>query len=320
MFGKRGASAPDSSLPGRRRADAASGRERAATEDLSNRYAFRRNRTLTGSSSARITSSNELNAELRSPRAHVHHLTSLRRRLLTYFIGVATASFGLYVLVSQLVATTNISIDAAPSAVSSDTQAYNAAFESYYGARPVERFRFLLDRPALLSHVQSSRPEVGSLRIEPGAAPGEASVIVNTRKPIARWSINGTNQYVDRDGVVFTKNYHDEPHLQIIDDSGLDAASSELIASDRFLGFIGLVVAKSATYGLDIDTITIPALTTRQVVISLAGQGGTQYKLSVDRSPGEQVEDIARITKYLSANSLKPGYVDVRIAGKAYYR
>ncbi len=311
--------ASDSAVPGRRRGDSPNNKERASVTDLSERYAFRRNRTLTGSSSVHIASSNELNAELRSPRAHVHHLTNLRRRLLAYFAAVAMVSFGLYILVSQLVASTSILV-AGSAPLSSPNQApYQKAFESYYAARPVERFKFLLDRDALLAHVQASRPEVSSITIEPGANPGEASIIITARQPIARWSIDGVNQYVDGEGSVFAKNYFADPELQIIDNSGLQTSSTKLVASNRFLGFIGRVVAKCATNGLPISNVTIPTLTTRQVSMTLEGKS-TEYKLSVDRSAGNQVEDIARINRYLASNNIAPGYVDVRISGKAFYK
>ncbi|MES2876286.1 MAG: hypothetical protein V4678_02325 [Patescibacteria group bacterium] len=305
--------------PGRRRNQGDSHAERPSAADLSSRYAFRRNRTLTGSSSVHIASSNELNAELKSPRAHVHHLTNVRRRLLLYFTAVGAASLGLYILVSQLVAASAITLASLGPIPQADQSAYQSSIESYYAARPVERFRFLLDSQALLSHIQASRPEVRSIRIEPGATPGEASVVIAARQPIARWSIDGANRYVDGDGVVFSRNYFSDPELQIVDNSGLQAASSGLVASNRFLGFIGRVVAQSTKYGLAVETVAIPSLTTRQVAVTLAGQS-TEYKLSVDRSAGNQVEDIERISRYLGAANTKPQYVDVRIAGKAFYK
>lgn len=292
---------------------------RPSAEDLSNRYSFRRNRTITGSSSANVASTNELNAELRSPRAHVHHLTNLRRRLLTYFIGVSIAAFGIYVLVSQLVATTVISIDSLPPLTPSTQVSYAKALESYYAARPAERFKFALNQDALLSHVQSSHPEISRIRIDLGSHMGEASVVFQARKPIARWNINGSNKYVDGQGIVFSTNYFTDPELQIVDESGVPTSSSKLIASDRFLGFIGRVVAKSSENGLPVSKVTIPALTTRQVALMLS-DSDTQFKLSVDRSAGEQVEDITRIRRYLTANNLAPGYVDVRLSGKAFYK
>lgn len=292
---------------------------RPTSEDLMSRYAFRRNRTLTGSSSAQISSSNELNAELKSPRSHVHHLSNVRRRLLSYFAVVSLAALGLYILVSQLVATTVPVVKGLGPVPTADAAAYSAAVESYYAARPIERLNFVLNERALLSHIQSQRPEVRAIAIEPGSSLGEASLVITPRQAIARWAIDGANQYVDGDGVVFSRHYFDDPSLQIVDDSGIPAVSSQLVTSNRFLGFIGRVVAKSSQNGLKVAEVTIPALTTRQVAITLEGED-IQYKLSVDRSAGNQVEDVSRIHRYLATNQITPEYVDVRIAGKAFYR
>lgn len=308
------------STPNRRRSSANDSQNRPSDSDLLNRYAFRRNRTLTGSSSSKITSSNELNAELKSPRAHVHHLTSLRRRLLLYFACVGLVAFSLYLLVSQLVATSNVTVSGIGGALpQTDAAEYVKVFDSYYSARPVERLRFLLDESAFLSHVQAARPEVRSIQVESGAALGEATMVIVAREPIARWSIAGSTQYVDGDGGVFSRNYFGDPSLEIVDNSGIPTDANRLVASDRFLGFVGRVIAKSEAQGLSVAKVTIPAFTTRQVAVMIQGQS-TEYKLSVDRSAGEQVEDMARITRYLSAQNLQPEYVDVRISGKAFYK
>lgn len=292
---------------------------RPAASDLSNRYAFRRNRTLTGSSSAKIISSNELNAEFKSPRAHVHHLTSLRRRLLMYFSIVGLSAFAIYLVVSQLVATTSITVSGVTSVPDEATAGYAVSIDSYYQARPSERLRFLLDEPALLSHVQAEHPEVRRLRIEPGSAFGEASVVVQARTPIARWAMSDGDQFVDADGVVFSRNYFESPQLQIIDNSGIQADTSRLVASDRFLGFVGKVIARSKQSGLVVSKVTIPAFTTRQIAVTIQGRD-TSYKLSVDRPAGEQVEDMSRIVRYMTAKNITPQYVDVRLSGKAFYK
>lgn len=314
----RGGKNKEDGAPARRR-QSSGGEDRPSAEDLSNRYAFRRNRTLTGSSSAQVASTNEMNAELRSPRAHVHHLTSLRRRLMFYLAAVGFTAFGLYLLVAQLVATTSVQVAGVSLLPKEDNVAYQKALDSYYAARPAERLRFILNQKELLAHLQASRPEIKSVAIEPGEKPGEASIRIVARKPIARWSISGADQYVDDEGVVFSRNYATDPGLLIVDNSGLSSSSSRLVASNRFLGFVGRVIAGSTASGLAVDKVTIPALTTRQVSLTLAGKA-TEYKLSVDRSAGQQVEDIVRIDKYLVTRNMKPGYVDVRISGKAFYK
>lgn len=317
--GRRKKQPSDTPLARRREAIADVQTQRPSATDLSNRYSFRRNRTLTGSSSANVASSNELNAELQSPRAHVHHLSSLRRRLVAYLSFSALAAFGLYLLLAQLVATQSVQVKDVALLTKEDTTAYQQAIESYYAARPAERLRFLLNKQDLLAHIQSTRPEVKTVQLEQGASLGEALIMIVAREPIARWSVDSENQYVDGDGMVFARSFYGDPGLQIIDNSGIRANSSRLVASNRFLGFIGRVIAGSSKNGLNVSAVTIPTATTRQVTLKLTGKA-TLYKLSVDRSAGQQVEDIARINRYLSLKNLSPGYVDVRIAGKAFYK
>lgn len=229
------------------------------------------------------------------------------------------AAFGLYTLLVQLVATESIQVRDVSLLTTADSRAYQDAVEQYYVSRPIERLRFMLKQNDLLSHIQSTHPEVNSIRVEQGGRLGEAVVAITARQPIARWSIDGDNKYVDGQGVVFDHSYYGDPGLQIVDNSGARADSGKLVASNRFLGFIGRVLSGSQANGLSVNAVTIPAGTTRQIIITLKGSP-IQYKLSVDRSAGQQVEDMTRVSKYLADRGLVPTYVDLRIAGKAYYK
>lgn len=318
-FRKRGGSAD--AVPNRRRdttSDLDGSKNRPSAQDLSDRYAFRRNRTITGSSSAQIMSSNELNAELRSPRAHVHHLTSLRRRLLLYFVAVAAMTFGLYILLAQTTASEVFQVRSIPTISDKQRESYRVTMEEYYSARPAERLRFLLDEDRLLSHMQAKHPEIKNVSVEQSTI-GEAVVSIVAREPIARWSINSSEQYVDGDGVVFAQNYFEVPSLQIVDNSGVQVDSDHLVASNRFLGFIGRLLSSAETRGLKVAKVTLPSETTRQIEVTFVGKK-TKYKVSVDRSAGQQAEDISRIVGYLAKHNLNPSYVDVRLERKAYYK
>ncbi len=307
-------------VPGRRRQQSGSesSSHRPSVEDLSGRYAFRRNRTITGSSSSQIKSSNEQNADFRSPRARVHHLTSLRRRLLAYFLLVGVAAFGLYLLLAQTVATEVFQVKGVPTISSAQQESYRQTMEEYYTARPAERLRFLLDESRLASHMQAQHPEIESFSVEQSKI-GEAVVSVVARQPVARWSIDSTDQFVDGKGVVFANNYFATPALQIVDESGLRVGSGQLVASNRFLGFVGRLLSSANERSLSVVKVTLPAATTRQVEVLFLDRP-TKYKVSVDRSAGQQVEDISRIIKYLAERGLTPEYVDVRLEGKAYYK
>lgn len=296
---------------------------REVTEERSDidrgQYTFRRNRTLTGSSSGKITSSTELTADLQSPRAHVHHLSTLRRTLRVYLVLVTFSALAIYFLLYQLTAMTAPQVSGVPALPQTDVSAYQKTFDGYFGGRPVERLRFLVNQRELTAYVQSYHPEIRSVRLEPGASFGETSARMVSRTPVARWSIGGRESFVDETGIVFNRNYGSTPSVEIIDNSGIQSVSGQSIASDRFLGFVGRVIAESSKRDMTVTTVTIPALTTRQVLVNIDGQR-TAYRLSIDRGAGEQVEDMSRVVGYLTQNNLKPEYADLRVKGKAYYR
>ena len=302
-----------STQPPRRRGEPSS--EPMATP----RATFQRNRTLTGSSSAQVASSGELNAALKSPRAHAHHLSSLRRRLGFYFILTILIAGVLFMLVSQLMASVTVRVSGVELLPAADKARYSQAIDSYFAARPAERLRFLTNQQALISHMEATDPEVQSVKIEPGEGLGDALITIVPRTPIARWSINGGNQFVDGNGVVFTRSYFDSPELRITDNSGLQADTAESVTSQRFLGFVGLVVGLAKDNGLVVNRVSIPPLTAKQLNVKVRGVH-PYFKLSVDRSAGEQVEDMSRIVRYLKRKHISPTYVDVRIEGKAFYR
>lgn len=303
----------------RRRYDDSNGNS-GSSNDIRQPHSFRRNRTITGSSSARIASGNELNAQLRSPRAHAHHLAMTRRRILSYLAIVLTACGLLYVLLSQVVATQVVQIPDIEQPLSSvQAKPYQEAAEAYFRARPVERLRFLLNEDAFLSNMQASNPEVESVRLDQGTRFGEALMTLEVRKPIARWNTSEQQRYVDARGVVFTKNYFAKPAVTIRDNSGVELPSDQVVTSQRFLGFVGQVIGYAKNQNFTVKTATIPALTTRQIRVTMKGVG-PYFTLSVDRPPAEQVEDMTRIVKYLRTHGKTAEYVDVRVAGKAFYR
>ena len=139
------------------------------------------------------------------------------------------------------------------------------------------------------------------------------------RQPLAHWNIDESDQYVDGEGVVFANNYFAQPSLQIIDENGVQVNSGQLVASNRFLGFIGRLLASANGQGLTVEKVTLPLATTRQVEVALVGKP-TKFKVSVDRSAGQQIEDISRIIRYLDQRGIAPEYVDVRLQNKAFYK
>ncbi len=276
---------------------------------------FRRNRTLTGSISSRVAAVNEQGADMKSARVYAHELTHKRRHIGGLFLGVLFIALILFGLISQFTAVVHVK---APGVGSLD-ESYEAAVQSYLSARPIERLRFLLNTDQLTQFLQSKTPEVASVKEITWKGFGASELTVVMREPIAGWTIQNKQQYVDLNGIAFTRNYYPAPTVQIIDNSGAGVQAGQAIASNRFLGFVGRTAGLAAAQNLTVTQVIIPAGTTREVELRIDGVK-PPVKLTIDRSAGEQVEDMANALAWLKAQGKSPEYVDVRVGGRAFYK
>lgn len=310
MFSKKKSDIP------RRRIQTGKLAERATETSLEERYAFRRNRTITGSAASSVSSANESNAQLKSVRVQAHELSNKRRHIGATLLLVLAGSALLFSLILQFTAvavvrTTDSSVKLDPS--------YSEIIQSYFASRPIERLRFLTNTNQLNAFMQSKAPEIANVHVTGAAGFGESMFVLTMREPIAGWSINGRQQYVDSTGTAFANNYFEPPSVQIIDNSGIQVQAGRAVASNRFLGFVGRAVGLSKVQGYNVQQVIIPSGTTREVDLRVEGVD-YPIKLSVDRPAGEQTEDMSRVIKHLKAKGITPEYIDVRVEGKAFYR
>ena len=302
--------------PRRRQGVEPSHEQRMTASELSQRYAFKRNRTLTGSSSSQITSSGELNAQIKSPRVQAHHLARQRRHVGLLLFLVVLGGLALYGLISQLTAKAIVTTNDKSVVLDSS---YEKAIQGYFAEQPAERLRFLLNIAHLREYMQAATPEVKDIKVMGASGLGGTAFQVIMRTPIAGWSINGEQHYVDESGTPFSRNYFSAPSVQIVDNSGIQVSAGQAVASNGFLSFVGQVVGLSKEKGYSATQVIIPAATTRQIELRLKD---VPYgiKFAVDRPAGEQVEDMSQAVEWLKRHNLSPQYIDIRVSGKAFYR
>lgn len=291
---------------------------RPQEQQFAQEYAFRRNRTLTGSLSSHVSSANEHGSELKSSRVHAHHLRRRRKHLglllfITALIGAAMAYLVFQsVAVVRAVSTSNVAIDSFK---------YEKTTQDYLFAHPLERFRFSLDTEQLALYLQQNgSPEV--IAVSPDlsfSGFGASELILTFRQPVVSWSVNGSTVYVDDEGAAFDVNYFAEPEVKIVDNTGIQTQGNKVLASNRFLGFIGQVIGDFTELGYRATEISLPANTTRQIVVTLQDVPYV-IKMSIDRPVGEQTEDAKRSIVHLQQRAIAAEYIDVRVSGKAYYK
>lgn len=310
LFSKKQLDAP------RRRLRANKLARHVTEQSLEQRSAFRRNRTLTGSVSSQIVSTNESNAQLKSVRVQTHELAATRRHIGGILLLVLMGCLMLYGLISQF--TAGVVVKSHKALLKLDP-GYEQIMQSYFASRPVERLRFLIDANHFNEYVQLRAPEVASVKVEGSAGFGVSAFTVAMREPIAGWSIHQQQQYVDASGTAFERNYFASPTVQIIDNSGAQVQAGQAVASNRFLGFVGRAVGLAKNQGYTVLEVVIPAGTTREVELRLEGVS-FPVRFSVDRPAGQQTEDMARVLRWLQSHAITPQYLDVRVSGKAFYK
>lgn len=286
-----------------------------AEVERSDRAAFARNRTLTGSISSQVRGVSDHIAQLQSPRTQAHHLARHRQRIGLLFVIVLMICGLLGMLIMEF--TAHVTVRTSEVSMKLD-DTYTREIQSYLDRQPIERLRFALNTKQLLAYLQSASPEISDLQLDGSAGYGTTGFVLTLRQPTLGWTIGNHRQYVDADGVAFARNYFAEPSVQVVDQSGIQVADGQTIASNRFLGFMGRVVGEAAKMGRKVTQVTLPRNVTREVDIQIDGVG-YPIRLSVDRPVGEQLEDADRAIKWLAAHGQAPKYLDVRVSRRAYY-
>jgi len=283
----------------------------------SNKNVFQRNRTITGAKSDNSASASD-SSDLKTPRTRAYHLSVKRKKVSVIFLTIIGLSVLLFWLITQLTAKVSVAFsDVLSNAV--EPSQYSNVIEGYLDANPLERLRFALDEQKLLSYVGNSYPEVRSIDNINMVSMGEFKFALSMRKPVASWAIDGKSYFVDEQGAAFEKDYFKVGVVAIVDESGIGFKDGSVVASNRFLSFVGKVVAASRENEYSVIQALIPNGTTRQLEVKLEGVEPL-IRLSIDRSAGEQVEDMVRAVEFLKSKGRSIEYIDVRVENKAFYK
>lgn len=293
--------------------------DRSSESDIGQRYAFRRNRTLTGSMASSVESANVTSSQFRSPRMHAHDLRRHRRRLGFVLSCVVLAVACVAYLLFNFIALPKV-VGLPSGAKPQDASVYEGLIQDYFHEYPADRLAFLTKADRLTDYMQrNGAPEVRDVNSDTqfvGAGVSEFTLAMRT--PVVAWRTGDTDMFVDRTGVAFSRNYGTPPSVEVVDKSGIRVDDNQVLASNRFLGFIGRVVGAMADQGYDVTQVEIPAGVTRQVDVHIEGVS-YPIKLSVDRPTREQAEDAARAVRHMEKYAINPKYLDVRVSGKAYF-
>ncbi|MBR2864439.1 hypothetical protein IKE88_02755 [Candidatus Saccharibacteria bacterium] len=131
-----------------------------------------------------------------------------------------------------------------------------------------------------------------------------AIVTVLATMGITKWFT--TNEKVEKEKTAIV------PTVQIIDENGAGI-------SNRMKEYVGTIEKDLQDLGYTVNRAVIPAGKSREVDVFLNNYE-YYFKLNIDRASAVSAEDVSRMVAYLSEHGINPGYVDVRVKGKGYYK
>ncbi len=288
-------------------------------EKTSSPNIYKRNRTLTGTTSNQLNNVNS-KTDLESPRVHARNLSIRRRKISFILILIIISAIPIWIMISNFTASVSVNINDVTVSKSVTSSKYEQAIQDYLNMNPMSRLLFILDKSAMSAYVSSKLPEVSNIQKINTVGIGKTNFTISMRVPIAGWQINGKQYYVDSSGIPFEVNYYSAPPVQIVDNSGITPKISSIaIASTRFLSFVGKVVNEAKQSGYTVTQAILPENTTRELEVRLK-EGNYLIKLSIDRPVGEQIEDMTAAVRYFAEHGQNPQYIDIRVSARAFYK
>ena len=254
------------------------------------------------------------------PRHSVHELRGHRQRLVRLLIFCLVIIGMLGYLISQLTADIG-TLSYSPAVVTSpDSTIIKATVNDYYASRPLERLRFLLNTQTLGRYLANKVPEISGVESVTADGIGTSALALTMRTPVASWQLGSTVVYVDSNGESFTHNYYAPPSVTVDDRSGAEVSTSSTIASSSMIRYIGQLIAVLKNNGTGTVTkVVLPAGMIRELDIYLQGRA-YRVKVQLDRDVASQAADVKAALTYIDSHGGAAEYVDVRVAGKAFYK
>lgn len=282
-------------------------------------YVFRRSRTLTGTTSAQVAASAEERGRLKTQRLKLHQLRQYRLQLVRA-VAAGAVFIGIIVYITTIFISTPSVNFLQKGKQKPNTAEYQATISAYLGDRPLERLGLLLNSQQLEVHLKQKHPEIRAVQMQKAWYGGDVKFTLYFREPLLVWRTGEKRFFVDDQGVAFAYNHFVQPKVVVTDESGLSPdVGGGAVASSRFVSFLGRMVGAVNDYKKGrVVNVILPA-STRQIDLKLEGRD-YPIKTHIDRDPLQQAEDIANALTFFDSKGIKPTYVDVRVAHKAYYK
>jgi cell division septal protein FtsQ len=147
--------------------------------------------------------------------------------------------------------------------------------------------------------------------------PSTITVTIVERQPGVVWVSAGENWEVDIEGIIIGAAGSKKPMATVLDTANIPVKPGDRVAPSRFVQFTqDIADSLPAKTGLAIENFQVPESTSEVYVKTSKGYS---IKFDTTRSAADQLNDLVLVIKNL--NGKVPGqYIDLRVAGRAYYQ
>lgn len=204
---------------------------------------------------------------------------------------------------------------------------YSSAMLEYSSSHTPLKQQYLLDKTGLLLDVSKKHPEIRQVTLsarQPFSTKVQAKL--SFRKPIFLWNGVGETYFIDKEGVLFTKNMYknlSEKNLPVIEDQGGVAPDpGQTVLTDTIVTDIAKLyqlMPEVYPQSVKVSQIILPPAA-REIRAKL---DGVPYyvKFSTERPIEDQIGELKQVVSHLNSNKVTPGeYIDVRVVNKVFYK
>lgn len=187
-------------------------------------YEFRRSRTLTGTTSAKVPVAARQKGQLKTARLKLHQLRAHQTQLLRALGGLlAVAGFIVYCGITFVTAP---AIAFAQVGGQPNSGSYQQSIQQYFGQHFFERFGFALRPGELEGFLKERHPELRTVIVTRNWYGGDTSLALYFRQPLLVWQTSGQTFFVDDTGTAFQYNHFVTPTVVVTDQSGITPEAS----------------------------------------------------------------------------------------------
>lgn len=245
----------------------------------------------------------------RSPRKYFDHF-------LRTLVIIAVAAVVIFCLILKPTPKTVVSSSAYHSSA-----VYKAAADKAFSALR-NKTKLTLDENGISSSLKKQFPEIESVKIDVPIISQIPTVRITIAAPTFNFSASNNLYIVGSNGVIagLSSQLANASTLPtVIDQSGFSAESGKQVLGTETIAFINTVLAESKRGGVRVESLTLPAAAQE---LDLRAQNQPYFvKFYLGGDALNQVgQYLAAKHKFDSENSQPGQYLDVRVAGKVFYK